>query len=241
MKGQLNRAQSFMWASVFPILIVFTGSTSGAKGVRDFETSKCATKEVLRYNRMLQNIKKDRIMIKSLKPVVQIQKASQLLLVNLVDSVFPAWDGTKWDFNGITNVPRQGVIACGYFVSTTLKHVGFNLNRYKMAQQAASVIIKETCGKKQVSRFHDMDTLLITLRAKPNGLYIVGLDYHVGFLLVEDERVYFIHSDFFNGKVVRELAKNSVAFSSSTVYVLGQLTGNTNLIKKWLNGSRIYG
>ena len=49
----------------------------------------------------------------------------------LVDSIFPYWYGTEWDFNGITESPRKGEIACGYFVSTTLKHMGIRLNRYK--------------------------------------------------------------------------------------------------------------
>ena len=66
---------------------------------------------------------------------------SSVLFNSMIDSIFPAWMGTNWDFNGTSNVPKQGEIACGYFVSTTLKHVGFNLNRYKLAQQAASVVL----------------------------------------------------------------------------------------------------
>ena len=54
----------------------------------------------------------------------------------LVNEIIPHWYGTEWDFNGYTAVPNQGVIACGYFVSTTLLHMGINVNRYKMAQQA---------------------------------------------------------------------------------------------------------
>ncbi len=36
---------------------------------------------------------------------------------------------------GHTAVPKEGEIACGYFVSTTLLHMGVPLNRYKIAQQ----------------------------------------------------------------------------------------------------------
>ncbi|MFT7592013.1 MAG: hypothetical protein ACI9UJ_001942, partial [bacterium] len=53
----------------------------------------------------------------------------------LVNSVFHFWYGTSWDFNGYTKTPNKGTVACGYFVSTTLKHIGFNVNRYKLAQQ----------------------------------------------------------------------------------------------------------
>jgi hypothetical protein len=197
---------------------------------------------VVRYNRIIHQIKQRRELIKSKKSaVVRVQQASQLLYKNLSDSVFPAWYGTKWDFNGITNVPKEGLIACGYFVSTTLKHVGFNLNRYKMAQQAASVIINKTCGKSYVKTYRNSDTLIKRLSKKPDGLYVLGLDYHVGFLLVEKGNVFFVHADFINGKVVREPASTSEAFNSSGLYVLGQLTRNPPLMKKWLKGVRVYG
>jgi hypothetical protein len=197
---------------------------------------------VVRYNRIIHQIKQRRELIKSKKSaVVRVQQASQLLYKNLSDSVFPAWYGTKWDFNGITNVPKEGLIACGYFVSTTLKHVGFNLNRYKMAQQAASVIINKTCGKSYVKTYRNSDTLIKRLSKKPDGLYVLGLDYHVGFLLVEKGKVFFVHADFINGKVVRQPASTSEAFNSSGLYVLGQLTRNPALMNKWLKGVRIYG
>ncbi|WMJ72126.1 hypothetical protein RCC89_02925 [Cytophagaceae bacterium ABcell3] len=38
----------------------------------------------------------------------------------LVNKLIPYWYGTKWDFEGHTDVPGKGEIACGYFVSTTL-------------------------------------------------------------------------------------------------------------------------
>jgi hypothetical protein len=215
------------------ILISFTGS---------FTWAQDSSNAVVRYNGVLRQIKQSRELIKSSSPAtVRTQKASRLLLKNLSDSVFPAWYGTKWDFNGITNVPQQGLIACGYFVSTTLKHVGFNLNRYKMAQQAASVIINETCGRSFVKKYNNSDTLLNVLRKKPDGLYVLGLDYHVGFLLVQKGKVYFVHSDFANGKVVRELATVSIAFNATVLYVVGQLTNNKVLMNKWLKGTRIYG
>src|SRR5215212_694349 len=38
--------------------------------------------------------------------------------INIVyDSIIPYWIGTKWNFNGITEVPQKGSIACGYFVT----------------------------------------------------------------------------------------------------------------------------
>lgn len=215
------------------ITLLFLGS---------FVQAQDSTNAVVNYNRILHNIKQRRELIKSNKIAAsRALQASQLLYKSLGDSVFPAWYDTKWDFNGHTNVPKQGVIACGYFVSTTLKHAGFNLNRYKTAQQAAAVIINKICGKKQVKTYYDSASLISLLAKSPEALYLLGLDYHVGFLLVEKGEVYFVHSDFINGKVVRELASESAAFNSSVLYVLGELTNNASLMNNWLKGVRLYG
>lgn len=167
-------------------------------------------------------------------------KLSHLFYQGMTTVVFPPWMGTPWDFNGTSNVPGEGEIACGYFVSTTLKHFGFNLNRYRTAQQAASVIIDILCPKNQL-RFTDSKTLVDELIQKGNDkLYIVGLDYHVGYLMVENNQVYFVHSDFFNSKVLKELALESKGFHATNNYVLGELTNNAELMKKWKNNTRIY-
>ena len=194
------------------------------------------------YSEIVQNTINQKQILKAIKVRTKRENVSSNLLFDVLShDVFPAWYGTPWDFNGISNVPGTGKIACGYFVSTTLKHVGFNLNRYKTAQQAASVIIHEVCGRDYSKKYSSEQTLIKELSTKPNGLYVVGLDYHVGFLVVENNEVYFVHSDFFNGKVVREKAATSTAFTSSQYFVLGEITNNSLLLRKWLYNIRIYG
>jgi hypothetical protein len=194
------------------------------------------------YNEILESTINQKEILKMIKVRANRDNESSNLLFDVLShDVFPAWYETPWDFSGISNVPGEGKIACGYFVSTTLKHVGFNLNRYKTAQQAASVIIHEICGKEYSKKYNSERILVKELSAKPNGLYVVGLDYHVGFLVVENNQVYFVHSDFFNGKVVREKASTSTAFISSQNYVLGRITNNSPLLAKWLANTRIYG
>ena len=165
---------------------------------------------------------------------------SSVLFNSMIDSIFPAWTGTNWGFNGTSNVPKQGEIACGYFVSTTLKHVGFNLNRYKLAQQAASVVIDVLCGKNKAYST-DKSTLINKLKAKKgNRLYVVGLDYHVGFIAVQNNEVYFIHSDYFKNKVVKEFAFKSQGFSATNSYVYGEIANNSSLLNKWKLKTKIY-
>jgi len=165
---------------------------------------------------------------------------SSLLFTTLVDSVFPAWYGTPWDFNGTSNSPCEGEIACGYFVSTTLRHAGFNLNRYKLAQQAAETIVKELCGNDFVTKHSSLDHLLETINGKDHALYVVGLNYHVGFIAVSEHEIYFIHSDYFSGQVKSENAADSYAMQTSSIFVLGEVTNNNELIKSWLTGRRLY-
>src|SRR5688572_11801089 len=57
-----------------------------------------------------------------------VQKIPAYLETCLRDSMFEYWYGTRWGFYGTTPKPRQGKIACGYFVTTTLKHLGLNIN-----------------------------------------------------------------------------------------------------------------
>lgn len=168
-----------------------------------------------------------------------IQESSALLYTTLVDSIFPSWYDTPWDFNGTSNIPKEGEIACGYFVSTTLKHVGFNLNRFKLAQQAASTIISAVCGK-NVKKYTSKEALINEYKIGQDGLFVVGLDYHVGFLVIQNHEVYFVHSDYFNNKVVREQALTSTGFGATKSYVIGEITNNTNLIKSWINNTKIY-
>ncbi|MBI34253.1 MAG: hypothetical protein CMP67_02710 [Flavobacteriales bacterium] len=178
--------------------------------------------------------------IKKLKNTKSDSTLSQSFYFIMTDSVFPDWMGTKWDFNGISNTPGKGMIACGYFVSTTLKHIGFNLNRYKLAQQGASTVVDVLCGENQMKSVTEADVIQKVKSRGNNRLYVVGLDYHVGFLAVENNIVYFIHSDYLNGMVVCEKASDSISFSSTNAYVYGELTNNQTLFTKWKSGIKIY-
>ena len=105
----------------------------------------------------------------------------------LVNNIFPYWYGTPWEFNGHTDVPNKGKIACGYFVSTTLKHLGFNLNRYKLAQQLPVHEAKTISLGEPILEIDNDDFEVCLEKIKTSlteGIYFVGLEAsHVGFLL----------------------------------------------------------
>lgn len=153
----------------------------------------------------------------------------------LNDSIFGYWMQTPWDFNGHTDTPRKGEIACGYFVTTTLRDMGVHLQRYKLAQQSASVIVEKLCEPNSMKRYASLEKLNDYLANRSEReIYILGLDYHVGFV-VREEEVYFVHSDYIGRTgVKREKLKGSQAIRASQSYVIGSLTTNKNLIQKWV-------
>ncbi len=160
----------------------------------------------------------------------------------LVQGLFPYWYGTPWDFNGISNVPGEGQIACGYFVSTTLKHVGFSLNRYKVAQQSSKRACEIFARGERVMKVspEDMEALKLKLEDLDPGLYCVGLDYHVGFLLKRKDRYFFIHSSYFGvDGVMIEPVETSMAFYSRTYY-LSPVTTNKVLVRDWVEGREVH-
>ena len=63
--------------------------------------------------------------------------------VNTVSNdLYLFWKDTPWDFNGTTNQPGQGTIACGFFVATLLQDMGLKVNRRKLSVCASSQMMK---------------------------------------------------------------------------------------------------
>ncbi|MDG1333403.1 MAG: hypothetical protein P8P74_13790 [Crocinitomicaceae bacterium] len=158
----------------------------------------------------------------------------------LVNEIIPHWYGTEWDFNGYTAVPNQGVIACGYFVSTTLLHMGINVNRYKMAQQAGLYEAQTLALSEENYRtIRGVDSLKVILkRDYSDGIYFVGLDNHVGYLYIKDQIPYFIHSNYIEDKVMIEKAFYAPAFESG-IYVVAEISTNEELMERWRSGQTV--
>ena len=151
----------------------------------------------------------------------------------IVDSIFPYWYGTSWDFNGTTQTPGKGSIACGYFVSTVLRDAGIQLNRIKLGQSASQVFIKTFANKKDIKTFSDkpLDSTLKFIRSKGAGLFIIGLDYHVGFIYNDGKNIWFIHSKWANPKtVVKENAAQSGILYYSKYRMVGKISCNKILV-----------
>ncbi|MEM9680288.1 MAG: hypothetical protein AAF901_08185 [Bacteroidota bacterium] len=191
------------------------------------------------YDSIKSTIPRDKVYFKtyySRQNERAIDSAAQYLYSKLVNDIVPHWYGTAWDFNGHTDIPNEGNIACGYFVSTTLKHLGFNLNRYKMAQQAGLNIAMALQQKSEIKTYRNIsyDDLKTKINAVyKDGIYFVALDNHVGYILIKDRSLYFLHSSYCDYEVMIEPAKTSPCFVSD-IYVFAEVTTNKALVKKWI-------
>ncbi len=168
-----------------------------------------------------------------------IEQAKAYLFSVFTDSLLPAWYGTRWDFNGMTRTPGQGAIACGSFVVFILQDLGFKIPS-RMLRQPAENIIKNLCSKRAIHHFSariSLPKIEQWFLQRGTGIYIVGLDIHVGFVIVKDNKVTFCHSSYFNPplQVVNEPLLTDNPFTRSRYKVVGRILTD-DMVEKWIIG-----
>jgi hypothetical protein len=173
------------------------------------------------------------------------KRAGIYITEQLVNHLFPHWYGTTWSFDGYSAVPNQGEIGCSYFVSTTLLHVGFNLNRYRLAQQgpraeASSLTIQGSPIR--IDLTGDFEGFVPEIQKEcEEGLYFIGLGRsHVGYLYYREQECYFIQSSYGkSGQVEIDYANDSDILTGFSNFVLVPITTNAVLVEAWLTGDEI--
>jgi hypothetical protein len=144
----------------------------------------------------------------------------------IADSLLRCWYGTKWDFNGTSETPGTGTIACGYFVTTVVRDAGIPINRIKLAQCASEEMIKTICVSTSIKRYSNVgiNKVLDEVRKSGFGLFVVGLDNHTGFIFNNEKEIFFIHSTFVTPScVIKEKAFESSILIQSKYKVIGKL------------------
>lgn len=150
--------------------------------------------------------------------------AEKKLISFLMDSLVPCWYGTPWDYNGITQVPGQGQIACGYFVTTTLRDAGMKINRVKMAQCIDQNLLYDLCTAHKRYSDKPLDYFVREIEKTGYGLYIVGLDNHTGYIYHDGADVWFIHSGVYAPRcALKEKAIYSITLKNSRYRVFGRI------------------
>lgn len=168
---------------------------------------------------------------------------SRELLEAMLPEMMRCWLGTKWDYNGMTEQPGDGKIACGYYVSTVMRDAGFNLHRIKLAQQPSQRILRAFVPRSDMHIHSGMRYAAFCEKVKSleKGIYIVGLDHHVGFIVHDGSQLSFIHSSAGAPQcVVDESERNAEALQESTYRVVGNVTAQTPTLLNWLKAKRVY-
>jgi len=161
------------------------------------------------------------------------------ILADSLPVLLEAWVGTRYSYSGTSQVPGEGRIACGYYVSTVLEHAGFSLDRVEVARQASEQIIRTFVPDDEIERFYgrQREAVVASVAAQGPGAYLVGLDTHVGFLLNDGDDVTFCHSTRRRRQgVVCEEAVTSPSLKSRYT-VLGRLD-NDVAVDHWIDGAR---
>jgi hypothetical protein len=203
------------------------------------------TNDPQHYDRLLTKIEAERVGLalryqqatSAAERAPILAQARDLLIRSIYTGIFPSWYGTGWDFNGTTEVPRRGKIACGYFVSTVLRDVGWKVQRARLAQQASENIILSLTTEPHIKRFRriPIGEFVKTVKDWGPGIYVVGLDIHTGFIVNDGDEVYFVHSSYVDPfMVVKETALDSKILQTSAYRVLGRITADDEFIQSWL-------
>lgn len=159
------------------------------------------------------------------------------LIDQLTNEIFPSWYGTNWDYNGVTEIPKEGAIACGYFVTTTLCHLGLHVPRVAWAQAASETMI--IAATPEVKRFSEkkIEEIEKWLLEQDDAVYIVGLDSHTGYVYKKGNELWSVHSSPWNsikGGVVIEPIDADAPLKSSKYRVFGKLFLD-DMVVAWLN------
>jgi hypothetical protein len=172
----------------------------------------------------------------------KVEHDARTILERTVPEMMRCWLGTPWDFNGTAAKPGGGRIACGYFVATVLKDAGFQVDRYQLAQQPSgnimrSFLAKDSCAL-TVGKPYDVFAAEIE-KAEP-GIYLLGLDTHVGFLVVGADGFRMIHS---SGSrpwcVVDEGRAEAHVLQRSNWRMIGNLTADPKVLRRWLKAEKV--
>lgn len=171
-----------------------------------------------------------------------VEADARVILETALPAMMHCWLGTPWDFNGTADGPGKGKVACGYFVATVLQDAGFQVDRYRLAQQPSENILRSFVPKSACTLAvgEEYKSFAADVSGREPGVYVIGLDTHVGFVIVKNGAFRCIHS---SGSrpwcVVDEDSARAGVIQRSNWRMLGNLTGNPGVIRRWLKAEKI--
>lgn len=216
---------------LFLLLFIFSGCSSAQINLRPYDEIK---NEILIQRNLYQSKYNQ---ADSAGKTALVKKAGKYIFKMITGEIYDAWYGTPWDFDGITTIPGSGKIACGYYVTTVLRDAGFQIPRVKWAQQASENIILNMTTDVKRFRNRPVEEVINYINQKGDGLYIVGLDLHVGFIYKSGNTIQFVHSNYYNpdvGVMSQDLDCYN-PLSNSSYRVVGKILGDEMMVN-WIKG-----
>jgi hypothetical protein len=228
-----------------PVGAWFSGVSGGVKlGVRktvkpDPKTYAVLVSELARWR---GDLGKRHLHAKTDAERKAVEHDARVILEKTLPEMMRCWLGTPWDFNGTAAKPGGGRIACGYFVSTVLMDAGFQVDRYQLAQQPSGNILRSFLKKDDcvLTVGKPYDAFAAELAGAEPGIYLIGLDTHVGFLKVGGKDFRMIHASGARPWcVVDEGRDDAHVLQKSNWRMLGHLTADAGVLRRWLKAEKI--
>jgi hypothetical protein len=182
-------------------------------------------------------------------------EARRFVVSTIVQDIFPAWMGTPWTMYAIEDGLKPDALypheegkgtSCSYFVATVLVNAGLVLEtRKKFAGGIASHIQRSLApDEEDLHRWWKTTPgeLEEKVTALGDGLYLVGLNCHIGFIVVEGKEARFVHASYLEPwKVVDEKLSKAEAIvrSEKSGYVVTALFQDDRLIEHWLTAEPV--
>jgi len=177
-------------------------------------------------------------------------EARQVVTTAIRDHIFPAWLGTPWGLGVKSTAIRPHepgkVVGCSYFVTAVLLNAGLRLESRGRFAVAPSELIQRalTPARRDLHRIFRVDgpALRRRIAALGDGIYMVGLNIHTGFLVVNGAEVRVVHASYTPPmQVVDEplLESQVIDLSAQRGYVVTPLFQDDFLIDAWLTGKPV--
>ena len=220
----------------------------GAFGIL-FTAEKKVEPDIARYEVLVDelqrwrgNLAKEYARARTADQKAAVEHDARVILEIMLPEMMRCWVGTPYDFNGTAEKPGRDRIACGYYVSTLLRDAGFRVDRYKLAQQPSGNIMRtflpaDSC---QLKVGEDYRKYADWVEGMKPGVYLIGMDTHVGFIVVRTDGMHFFHSSADRRVgVVEETRDKAWALRKSNWRMLGHFTGEAGVMRTWLKGEAV--
>lgn len=179
--------------------------------------------------------------------------ASRVLVTALRDELAPPWLGMPWGMGRDSTATRpyqpDHTISCSYFVGALLQGAGWKLHDRFALGQAAALVIQKSLSPGKVYRYYSIPPAELAgkIAALGDGVYLIGLDIHVGLVVVRGGEVRFVHASYTGDRVVTDeplAAAQAIASSQPKGYFVSPLvtvTGHDDdwLVERWLAGDEV--